>query len=533
MLAWKHEGDPGILKRRQANADCNNHHDAAQYKKMIMANRVAKNVWVNFLGRGWEALLSIALTPIYIKFLGIEAYGLIGVFITLQSLIAILDMGLGTAANREMAALSVQENSMPKMRNLVRTLEWIYWGMAICIGIFVAILAYPISHNWIKPQELQPQQIETGIVLIGLMLAAQWPASLYGGALMGLQRQTALNVIGGLSATIRAAGAVLILWKVSSSIIIFFAWQAFAIIIQTMITAWYLWKQLGQIDHKPAFKRDLLRETRQFAAEMSGIAVMAAAFMQLDKIVLSKVLTLEHFGYYSAATVAARSLYIVISPIFSAIFPKFSQLVQQKDKRKIRVLYDQSSQLMAITILPLTMILVFFSYDLLLLWTHNESTANNGAGILALLAIGNALNGLMNVPYALQLAAGDTKTVLKLNAGLMIATIPAIILLANQWGGVGAASAWVGYTLAFWIIDTFIVHKKYEYLDNRSWMWNGTIKPSAIAFAAVFVGYIAHQAANDANKWMSFAIIGLTALGALFATAITSPQVIRYMKDGK
>ena len=67
---------------------------------------------VNFLGRGWGALLSIALTPVYIKFLGIEAYGLIGVFITLQSLLSILDMGLGTAANREMAVLSVRQEKI-------------------------------------------------------------------------------------------------------------------------------------------------------------------------------------------------------------------------------------------------------------------------------------------------------------------------------------------------------------------------------------------------------------------------------------
>ena len=498
-----------------------------------MTNRVAKNVLVNFLGRGWGALLSIALTPVYIKFLGIEAYGLIGVFITLQSLISILDMGLGTAANREMAVLSVSEENIPQMRNLVRTLEWIYWGLAICIGIAISLLAYPIAHIWIKPQALQPQEINAAIILMGVVLAAQWPSSLYGGALMGLQQQTLLNVIGALFSTFRAVGAVFILWKISPSVISFFLWQAFAIVIQTFVTAWYLWKQIKQAHHKPKFERNLLYETRRFAAEMSGIAIMAAAFMQLDKIVLSRVLSLEYFGYYYAATVAAGSLYIIISPIFSAIFPKFSQLVQQEDKEKIKSLYDQASQLMAITILPLMMVMAFFAYDLLLLWTHSKSTAENGAVVLGLLALGNALNGLMNVPYALQLAAGDAKTVLKLNAGLMTISTPAIIYLASKWGGVGAAIAWVGYTLAFWIINTLIVHKRFVYLDNRSWMWNGIIKPASIAFVVVVVGYMVRQIANSSNQWANFTIVSLTASAALFATAITSPQVLRYMKGSK
>ena len=498
-----------------------------------MSNRVATNVLVNFLGRGWGALLSIALTPIYIKFLGIEAYGLVGVFITLQSLLSILDMGLGTAANREMAVLSVGETNLPQMRNYVRTLEWIYWGMAICIGFAIGLLAYPIAHAWIKPQMLQPDEISASIILMGVVLAAQWPSSLYGGALMGLQKQTLLNVISMLFSTVRAAGAIIILWKISPSVISFFIWQAFVIIIQTLVTAWYLWRQIEKKNHKPTFEKILLYETKKFAAEMSGITLMAAVFTQLDKVVLSRVLSLEQFGYYYAATVAAGSLYIIIGPIFSAIFPKFSQLVSQQEKEKIRVLYDQASQLMAITILPIMLVLAFFSYDLLLLWTHSKLTAENGSLVLALLALGNALNGLMNVPYALQLAAGDARIVLKLNAALMIISTPAIIILANDWGGAGAASAWVGYTLAFWLINTLIVHKKFAYLDNHSWMWNGIIKPGSIAFVVVAIGYVVRLVVNSTNQWVSLAIVILTIAGALSATAITSPQVIRYMKGGK
>lgn len=499
-----------------------------------MANQVAKNVLVNFLGRGWGALLSIAFTPIYIKFLGIEAYGLIGVFITLQTLLAILDMGLGTAANREMAVLSGCEENMPQIRNFVRTLEWIYWGMAICIAIVVGLLAYPIAHTWVTPQVLQAQEINTAIILMGIVLAVQWPTGLYGGALMGLQKQTSLNVISALFSTIRSVGAVIVLWKISSSVVSFFLWNALVIVIQTLVTAGYLWKEIQHTTaHKPRFDRDLLHGTKKFAVEMSVVTLMAVAFTQLDKIVLSRVLTLEFFGYYYAASVAAGSLYILISPIFSAIFPKFSQLVNQQDRGKIRLLYDQASQLMAVTILPLMMILVFFSYDLLLTWTHSELTAQNGMVVLSLLAIGNALNGLMNVPYALQLATGDAKPILKINMVLIAISTPSIIFLANAWGGVGAAIAWVGYTLAFLVINTYIVNKKFIYLDRRSWIWNGFLKPVSIAFVVVLMGYMLRQKFISASQWINFVIVLLTTGAALFMAALFSPAVIRYIKGNK
>ena len=46
---------------------------------------VARNVVANFLGQGWTAVMNLAFIPVYIKFLGVEAYGLIGLFGLLQA----------------------------------------------------------------------------------------------------------------------------------------------------------------------------------------------------------------------------------------------------------------------------------------------------------------------------------------------------------------------------------------------------------------------------------------------------------------
>ena len=45
-----------------------------------------RNVAANFFGRGFAALLSLVAIPIYIRFLGIEAYGIIGFFTSLTAL---------------------------------------------------------------------------------------------------------------------------------------------------------------------------------------------------------------------------------------------------------------------------------------------------------------------------------------------------------------------------------------------------------------------------------------------------------------
>src|SRR3972149_1777430 len=134
-------------------------------------------------------------------------------------------------------------------------------------------------------------------------------------------------------------------------------------------------------------------------AEMTGLTLSSILTTQLDKVILSKMLSLEKFGYYTLACVVANGLNMIIVPIFNAIFPRYSELATLRDDNALKQLYHTSTQLMALLILPVAMTLVFFSYEILLVWTGNSLTAQNTSPIVSILIIGTALNGLMVLPY--------------------------------------------------------------------------------------------------------------------------------------
>jgi len=48
---------------------------------MIFMSQLKLNIIANYTGKAWTALMSLAFIPLYIKFIGIEAYGLIGFFV--------------------------------------------------------------------------------------------------------------------------------------------------------------------------------------------------------------------------------------------------------------------------------------------------------------------------------------------------------------------------------------------------------------------------------------------------------------------
>jgi hypothetical protein len=102
---------------------------------------------------------------------------------------------MSNTLNREMARLSALEGREQEMRNLVRTLEIIYWGVAVFAGIAIALLSPVIAHHWVKAEQLSSTTIAQAFLMMGLAITLQMPIGFYSGGLTGMQRQVLLNAI--------------------------------------------------------------------------------------------------------------------------------------------------------------------------------------------------------------------------------------------------------------------------------------------------------------------------------------------------
>ncbi len=348
---------------------------------------VGRNVVANFGGSIWAGLMSLAFVPLYVQLMGIEAYGLVGFFLTLQAVLSLLDLGLTTTLTREFARLSILHATM-QMRDLLRTLEIIYWSIAVINGLLIVSLSRVIATRWLHPEHLSIDVIEWAVIVMGLIITIQWPLALYTGGLQGLQRQVLLSGVTAAAATIRGAGALVVLWFVSPTITAFLVWQIAVSLGQTLVVAYILRHSLGKGERRARFDCLLLRSIWRFAAGMLAIGVVSTALTQIDKLILSKLLSLEMFGYYTIAATVAASLYRLITPIFTALFPRFSQLASSGDEHELARVYHRSCQLLATMIVPAAVFVALFAHELLRLWTGSAITAEQTHVILSLLILG-------------------------------------------------------------------------------------------------------------------------------------------------
>jgi O-antigen/teichoic acid export membrane protein len=492
--------------------------------------RYKSNLFANFAGSGVAALLQLAFIPFYIKFLGIEAYGLIGFYIMLQAVLQVLDLGLGPTMNREMARYSVQPEKAGEARDFTRTLEIGYWILGISAGAAIAAAAPLIATRWVNIGTLPLPVVVRSLMLMGGLASLQLPLVFYQGGLMGLQRQVLLNAVKIAMAVTGSGGAVLILWLVSPTITAFLWWQLVVAALQAVVLWWSLWHSLPVADHSPSFSPALLRNVWRFAAGMSGITVSTIILTQLDKIILSRLLPLKSFGYYTLATAVGSGLYVLIIPVFNATFPRLSAMVAAQDENGVRELYHLGSQLMAVLILPVASIVAFFSYDVLMVWTGNAEAARNTATIVSFLIAGTAMNGLMSLPYALQLANGWTRLGLAITVCLIFTMVPVIVFASLRYGPVGAASAWALLNLIYMGVGVPLTHARFLRGEARRWFLVDVALPLAVSVVAVGIARWVLRI-DPSQRFSSTVVLGGVLLIVASMATLASPMLRKWIGD--
>jgi O-antigen/teichoic acid export membrane protein len=482
------------------------------------------NIFVNFSGRIWIALLSILFVPIYLRYLSIEVYGIIGFFTSLQAILSLLDGGISPTLSREIARLSAFPKRAHEMRDISRTLEILCWILALIVSGIALLISPLIANYWLQSEQISTETIYQSLMLMSASFAFQWTTNFYVGGFIGLQRQKLYNLVNCISVTFRSVGAFLILAFVSPTIQAFLTWQLLTSLLTALSMAIVYWRCLPKSEGRAKFQLNLLRDVWRYAAGMTGISLVALILTQSDKIILSRLLTLEHFGYYTlAVTLANTAIGMIQGSIGSVFFPQFSQLVAHDDINSLRKLYHKSCQIMSVFVLPVMIVLAVFSFEILQLWTRNEQIATNTYILLTLIAIGTGLQSLMNLPYYIQLAYGMTKIAFYINIGAIILLIPFMIFATTKYGAIGGALTWAILNFLYIVVGLQIMHRVLLQGELKRWY----LRDVGIPFAAALLTAIAFRIIipETTSPVYIFIILASVTILLFFACVLVLPEI--------
>lgn len=486
------------------------------------------NILVNYAGQIWIALMGVVFIPLYIRVLGIEAFGLVGLMLSIQTLSTLLDFGMGGMLNREISRRIHDAEKAGTLAALVRTLETLAWPIAAAIAVMIWLVSDPLAAHWLHPHALARETTAHAITIMGLAVALIWPSNFYANGLSGLECQPILNFINAAFATLRGAGVLVVLYWISPTIAAFMWWYAAMGACQSLLSAVALWRRLPPSRGPVRFSFAEIRGTHRFAGGLVAISVLSITVMQLDRIVVSAVRPLEELGYFSLALSVAAGMGRMIQPMFNALYPRYSRLVVAGDRMALSQLYHLSNQYLAVVIAAVSAVLIVFSKDVLYLWTGDAALAAVAAVPLSILVAGTAFNGLMNLPYALQLAHGWTRLTIGANLVALILGIPVCVWLVRHFGIVGAACVWFMTNVGFVAVAIPMMHRRLMRGELADWYLRDILPAflTAGAMGLLAAWFIPSMPRNILGLLMLITVCTVT----LFVTALTAPPVRAFVR---
>jgi O-antigen/teichoic acid export membrane protein len=256
---------------------------------------------------------------------------------------------------------------------------------------------------------------------------------------------------------------------------------------------------------------------------MMAITLLALLLTQIDKILLSRLLTLEVFGYYALAGTVANALYMLIGPIANGFYPRFTELVARRDEATFLASYHQGAQLATVVMGAAAVVLMVFGDRVLLLWTANPALTRHVAPLLSVLALGTLLNGLMWIPYQMQLAHGWTTLTIKVNSVAVAVLVPGILWAVPKYGAAGAAWMWVALNAGYLIFGIYFMHRRL--LPKEKWRWYRQDVAAPLITATATAALCHWWIPAEMGSIVELALLIMVSACVLVAAALTAPMV--------
>lgn len=487
--------------------------------------RVGHSIFANVLSSGLiriaRAVLQIVTTPIVIALLGPEQYGLVIFTLTIQMVLFMFDQAISPPIIRQFGRMGGEAPYADDMRDLLRSFEWLSYGIAALLGIAIVLAAPYIATTWLQATDMADDHVIAAVRLIGVYVAVQWPSQLYNACFVGLRYQSVLAAINLLFSVLQIAAIILVMTYWLADIRVFLAIQIVVALIMVVVMRRQLNRLIPKSSRPARFDAAVLSNVKRFASGTFLIGITTSVLTQFDKIVASKIFSLEIFSVYGLSfNISAQIAAIMTTSIMMSVLPVLAELMAKGDEVKSRRFYHAFSQFNSLVVFSSLGCLAIFPRPVLELWLGTSSPmVEPMTALLPYILIGTMLNAIAAGPYLVQMAAGWVRFKLMLNISQMIIFVLLVPFVLPKYGMVAGAILWIAINLTYILIEAPIVHRRYLKGELSAWWLRDTALPGALA-AALFLLAKYYLPSFESALWETLKLAALAGLVGLVLLSV-------------
>jgi O-antigen/teichoic acid export membrane protein len=450
-----------------------------------------RNMLVNVGGRGLLTLLALAVTPVLVRRLGTETYGVYVLAFTLGGTLAILDLGL-TPAVVMLLSKAWHENDRPRMERIIGTALTTYLVAGAILSLGVALLVpwltvsvLQVSPN-LRPVAQAALWLSTGGFLLSLLF------SVFNAIPIALERfdLTVLRTVGvSLLTTAAVIAYALAGGGLVGVMLINVVGNAVALGLFIVVSR----HLLPGMSMRPLFDRTIFKAIARFSGFKLAGSVSGLVVYRFDQVAIGAMLGVRAAGVYVVPATAAARILALLTDLVLPLFPRISKLAT--DPAAVRSLLFRSVRLMALVASPTFITLFVFADSVIQAWIGGEPgriLAMEGATTLRWLAAASLLQAIAVVPIIISEAAGKPE----INNGFAVAsaivTIPLVLILVPRLGIEGAAMAFFITSSTLLVAFVLYASRRFAQVGPLELVSESLLRPLVAAGLAGAVGVLIH-----------------------------------------
>lgn len=408
-------------------------------------SRFARNAVFNVVGQGVALLLGLLSVKCVYTRLGGDTVGII--FFALMAsttLCNVLELGILSTTVREVSANC--DSDRPYTEAYIRSFSSFYWIFFCVFGIAIYFAAPFIASKWLILRDIDQKAAESAlrILLISSLLAL--PRSFYASVIRGLQRMEINNVIDPALTGLQQLGIILIAAE-GGNLLHVACWIAVTNVIGVIayvgMCARFFSFRRALI---PGYSASVVTRNWSYTANMMVISLTALGYLQADKVILSKVLPVEWFGYYYFAYTLVSKGAAITMAVSNAAFPHLSNLYANYGATLMGDEYHKLQNTLCVLIAPIFAAISFASVPL---FSHVFTTdiAKSLAVPTVFLCLGFYMTGTLTIPNVISFVVGKPNIVARQNIIALFVILPVAFFGIRVWGILGASLSMVVYGL--------------------------------------------------------------------------------------
>lgn len=453
---------------------------------MLPKKKIFRNTLANYFGMIVQILVPLVCLPIYNSYFNEQEYGLILFFTTLQAVFAVFDMGLSKAVEKEIGNF---KNGIclekAKLSIRIASFERIFWGVLILLGLCVLLLEGPIVKNWIIADKIPIDVLSTCYFFAATNILVRLFTTFQTAVIRGFEAQVSQNTVTSIGMVSKNIIAIGYLHYCSVSIIAYFF-----IILMVHVLEVLVFQYIINLEKKKfsifgnTFSYSEIAPLFKYCFGLIGITVLGILLKYADKLMVSKMLSIELLGYYGTAAMVGQALSGIAGPIQKAIFPQICANFTNNDQDAIISIFANAVEKILIIASPFCVFTFMNSFVVLMTWTGDNELSKNATGPLQLICFASLLNLVASIPFTMQLGQGKTRVSVIFGSVACIFVLPLNYIAIAKYGINGAAIGWVLYNVAYAFLFPAIILRDFKNGVLTKWLYIKFIKTTLYSFIA-------------------------------------------------